>query len=248
MIEHQLVLIIALILAICVLIMVSQRIKVAYPIMLVLGGVAMSFIPGMPRFNINPDLIFLVFLPPILYEAAYYNSWKELWRWRRIIGSFAFIVVFITALVVGFIANTFIPGFSVALGFLLGGIVSPPDAVSAATIMKFVKVPRRISAILEGESLFNDASSLIIVKFALIAIGTGQFVWYQATASFIWMVIGGAGVGVLLAYVIIQSYLFIKLRKWLLMDENIDTMFTILSPYVMYISAETVGASGVLPW
>ena len=240
MIEHQLVLIIALILAICLLIMVSQRVKVAYPIMLVLGGVAMSFIPGMPRFNINPDLIFLVFLPPILYEAAYYNSWKELWRWRRIIGSFAFIVVFITALVVGFIANTFIPGFSVALGFLLGGIVSPPDAVSAATIMKFVKVPRRISAILEGESLFNDASSLIIVKFALIAIGTGQFVWYQAATSFIWMVIGGAGVGVLLSYVLI------KLHKWLPMDENIDTMFTILSPYVMYISAETVEASGVL--
>lgn len=240
MIEHQLVLIIALILAICLLIMVSQRVKVAYPIMLVLGGVAMSFIPGMPRFNINPDLIFLVFLPPILYEAAYYNSWKELWRWRRIIGSFAFIVVFITALVVGFIANTFIPGFSVALGFLLGGIVSPPDAVSAATIMKFVKVPRRISAILEGESLFNDASSLIIVKFALIAIGIGQFVWYQAATSFIWMVIGGAGVGVLLSYVLI------KLHKWLPMDENIDTMFTILSPYVMYISAETVEASGVL--
>ena len=246
MIEHQLVLIIALILAICLLIMVSQRVKVAYPIMLVLGGVAMSFIPGMPRFNINPDLIFLVFLPPILYDAAMNNSWKELWRWRRIIGSFAFIVVFITALVVGFIANTFIPGFSVALGFLLGGIVSPPDAVSAAAIMKFVKVPRRISAILEGESLFNDASSLIIVKFALIAIGTGQFVWYQATASFIWMVIGGAGVGVLLSHVIIQSYLLIKLRKWLPMDENIDTMFTILSPYVMYISAETVEASGVL--
>ena len=240
MIEHQLVLIIAVILAICLLIMVSQRVKVAYPIMLVLGGVAMSFIPGMPRFNINPDLIFLVFLPPILYDAAMNNSWKELWRWRKIIGSFAFIVVFITALVVGFIANTFIPGFSVALGFLLGGIVSPPDAVSAAAIMKFVKMPRRISAILEGESLFNDASSLIIVKFALIAIGTGQFVWYQATASFVWMVIGGAGVGVLLSYVLI------KLHKWLPMDENIDTMFTILSPYVMYISAESVEASGVL--
>ena len=244
MIEHQLVLIIALTLATCLLIMVSQRVKVAYPIMLVLGGVAMSFIPGMPRFNINPDLIFLVFLPPILYEAAYYNSWKELWRWRRIISSFAFIVVFITALVVGFIANTFIPGFSVALGFLLGGIVSPPDAVSAAAIMKFVKVPRRISAILEGESLFNDASSLIIVKFALIAIGTGQFVWYQATASFIWMVIGGAGVGVLLSYAIIKLHKW--LHKWLPIDENINTMFTIFSPYVMYIAAETVEASGVL--
>ena len=120
MIEHQLVLIIALILAICVLIMVSQRIKVAYPIMLVLGGVAMSFIPGMPRFNINPDLIFLVFLPPILYEAAYYNSWKELWRWRRIIGSFAFIVVFITALVVGIYSQHLYSGFLGGLRFFVG--------------------------------------------------------------------------------------------------------------------------------
>ena len=85
---------------------------------------------------------------------------------------FAFIVVFITASVVAFIANHFIPGFSIPLGFLLGGIVSPPDAVSAAAIMKFVKVPQRISAILEGESLFNDASSLIIVKFALISVGS----------------------------------------------------------------------------
>ena len=135
-------------------------------------------------------------------------------------------------------------GFLGGLRFLLGGIVSPPDAVSAAAIMKFVKVPRRISAILEGESLFNDASSLIIVKFALIAIGTGQFVWYQATASFIWMVIGGAGVGVLLSYAIIKLHKW--LHKWLPIDENINTMFTIFSPYVMYIAAETVEASGVL--
>ncbi|MFC2490231.1 MAG: cation:proton antiporter, partial [Prevotella sp.] len=149
MIEHQLIVSILLVVAICLLVMVSQRIKVAYPVMLVLGGIALSFIPGMPRLHINPDVIFLVFLPPILYEAAVANSWKELWRWRRIIGSFAFIVVFITALVVGYIANTFIPGFSVALGFLIGGIVSPPDAVSAAAIMKFVKVPRRVSAVLE---------------------------------------------------------------------------------------------------
>lgn len=153
MIEHQLIVSILLIVAICLLLMVSHRIKVAYPVMLVLGGIALSFVPGMPRLRIHPDMIFLVFLPPILYEAAVANSWKELWHWRRIIGSFAFIVVFITALVVGYIANTFIPGFSVALGFLIGGIVSPPDAVSAAAIMKFVKVPRRVSAVLEGESL-----------------------------------------------------------------------------------------------
>ena len=240
MIEHQLLVSIALVVAICLLVMVSKHIKVAYPILLVLGGIALSFIPGIPRLHIDPDVIFLVFLPPILYEAAVANSWKELWRWRRIIGSFAFIVVFITALVVGYIANTFITGFSVALGFLIGGIVSPPDAVSAAAIMKFVKVPRRVQAILEGESLFNDASSLIIVKFALIAIGTGQFVWQQAAASFVWMVVGGVGAGILL------SYVFIKLHKWLPMDENIDTIFSIISPYVMYVCAETMGASGVL--
>lgn len=132
--------------------------------------------------------MFIIFLPPLLYEAATGVSWKELWRWRRIIASFAFIVVFVTACSIALIANAFIPGFSLALGFLLGEIVSPPDAVSAKAIMKFVKVPDHIADVLEGENLFNDASSLIIMRFALIAIGTGQFVWYQAVGSFAWMI------------------------------------------------------------
>ncbi len=240
MIEHEVIIAIVLVLAICLLTMLSNKLRVAYPILLVVTGVLFSLIPGMPRLTIEPDLIFLVFLPPILYEAAVNNSWKELWRWRRIICSFAFVVVIITASVVAFIANHFIPGFSIALGFLLGGIVSPPDAVSAAAIMKFVKVPKRIAAILEGESLFNDASSLIIVKFALIAIGTGQFVWYEAAGSFLWMVVGGVGTGVLV------SFIFNKLHKWLPMDENINTVFSLIVPYVMYIVAETIEASGVL--
>ena len=93
---------------------------------------------------------------------------------RRIITSFAFIVVFLTALSVAFVANSYIPGFSLALGFVLGGIVSPPDAVSAGAILKFVKVPKTFSTVLEGESLFNDASSLIIFRFAMVAVATGQ--------------------------------------------------------------------------
>lgn len=240
MIEHSVIIGVALVLAICLLTMLSNKLKIAYPILLVVAGLLFSFIPGMPRLTIDPDMIFLVFLPPILYEAAVNNSWKELWRWRRIICSFAFVVVIVTASAVAFIANHFIPGFSIALGFLLGGIVSPPDAVSAAAIMKFVKVPKRVAAILEGESLFNDASSLIIVKFALIAIGTGQFVWYEAAGSFVWMVAGGVSTGVLV------SFVFNKLHKWLPMDENINTVFSLIVPYVMYIAAETIGASGVL--
>lgn len=128
-----------LVIIIVLLIMLAQKIKVAYPVLLVLAGLGISFIPGTPIVEIEPELIFFIFLPPLLYEAAWNSSWKELWRWRRIVFSFAFVVVFFTAIVVAFAANYIIPGFSLALGFLLGGIVSPPDAVSAGAILKFVK-------------------------------------------------------------------------------------------------------------
>lgn len=230
----------ALIVLIVLLIMLSNKVRVAYPVLLVLAGLAVSFIPGIPVLKIDPELIFIIFLPPLLYEAAWANSWKELWYWRRIIGSFAFVVVFLTAISVAFVANSFIPGFSLALGFLLGGIVSPPDAVSASAILKFVKVPKRMSSILEGESLLNDASSLIIFRFAMIAVATGQFVWYQATLSFIWMVTGGIIVGLLVGLI------FLKAHKWLPTDVNMDIILSLVTPYAMYIGAEEVHASGVL--
>src|SRR5688572_29835936 len=182
-----------LIIVIVLLIVLADKIKVAYPVVLVIAGLLISFIPGIPVLHIKPELIFLIFLPPLLYDAAFAISWKELWKWRRIISSFAFIVVFFTATSVAIVANMFLPGMSLAIGFLLGGIVSPPDAVSASAILKFVKVPRRVASILEGESLLNDSSSLIIFRFAMLAVATGQFIWMDAVLSFGWMVIGGAG-------------------------------------------------------
>ncbi|WP_160715972.1 Na+/H+ antiporter [Chitinophaga solisilvae] len=229
-----------LIVLIILLIMLGNRIRVAYPVLLVLAGLGISFIPGIPALKIDPELIFIIFLPPLLYEAAWANSWKELWFWRRIIGSFAFVVVFLTAISVALAANAFIPGFSLALGFLLGGIVSPPDAVSASAILKFVKVPKRMSSILEGESLLNDASSLIIFRFAAIAVSTGQFIWYNAALSFVWMVIGGILIGLAVGFV------FLKAHKWLPTDVNMDIILTLVTPYAMYIAAEEVHASGVL--
>lgn len=229
-----------LIVIIVLLIMLANKIKVAYPVLLVLAGLTISFIPGVPVLKIDPELIFIIFLPPLLYEAAWANSWKELWYWRRIIGSFAFVVVFLTAISVALVANAFIPGFSLALGFLLGGIVSPPDAVSASAILRFVKVPKRMSSILEGESLLNDASSLIIFRFAMIAVATGQFVWYQAAMSFSWMVIGGVGIG------LIVGFIFMKAHKWLPTDVNMDIILSLVTPYAMYIAAEELHSSGVL--
>lgn len=230
----------SIIVIIVLLIMLADRIKVAYPVLLVLAGLAISFIPGIPKIHIEPELIFFIFLPPLLYEAAWKVSWKEMWRWRRIITSFAFIVVFISALSVALVSNYLIPGFSLALGFLLGGIVSPPDAVSAGAILKFVKVPKTISSILEGESLLNDASSLIIFRFALIAVGTGQFIWQEAAMSFSWMLIGGVSIGLLIGWI------FMKAHKYLPTDANVDIVFTIVTPYIMYLAAEEIHSSGVL--
>jgi len=237
---HQFPFYLAIIILIILLILLANRIKVAYPILLVLGGLAASFIPGIPPIKIDPELIFIIFLPPLLYEAAWTISWKELWKWRRIVGSFAFVVVFLTAVAVALVANHFIPGFSLALGFLLGGIVSPPDAVSAGAIMKFVKVPGRFQAIVEGESLFNDAASLIIFRFAMVAVATGQFVWHEAALSFVWMVLGGAGIGLLL------GYLFYKTHRLLPTNAEMDIVLTLTAPYFMYIAAETAHSSGVL--
>jgi len=230
----------SLIIAILLLIMLANKIKVAYPVLLVVAGLVISFIPGIPVLHIDPELIFFIFLPPLLYEASWTVSWKEMWRWRRIITSFAFVVVFLTALSVAFVANHFIPGFSLALGFLLGGIVSPPDAVSAGAILNFVKVPKRMSSILEGESLLNDASSLIIFRFALIAVATGQFIWQEAALSFSWMLIGGVGIGLLIGLI------FMKAHKYLPTDTNTDIVLSIVTPYIMYLAAEEAHSSGVL--
>ena len=214
-----------LIFAIVFIMMVADKIKVAYPILLIVAGLLISFIPGISNIKINPEFIFLIFLPPLLYEAAWAISWKELWHWRRVILSFAFVVVFLTALSVALVANYFIPGFGLALGFLLGGIVSPPDAVSAGAILKFVKVPRTISSILEGESLLNDASSLIIFRFSLVAVSTTQFIFSKAVFSFTWMVLGGIAIGLLIGWI------FMKLHKYLPTDANMDIVFTLVMPY-----------------
>ena len=237
---HQFPFFLCLTLVVLLLIMLADKIKVAYPVLLVLGGLGISLIPGLPVLHIESDLIFIIFLPPLLYEAAWKISWKELWKWRRIIGSFAFLVVFFTALSVALVANYFIPGFSLALGFLLGGIVSPPDAVSTGAILKFVKVPSRVASILEGESLLNDASSLIIFRFAFIAVATGQFIWYSAAATFLWMVFAGVLSGLLV------GVLIMKLHKYLPTDANIDMVLSLLTPYMMYIVAEEAESSGVL--
>lgn len=231
---------IGLLAVILFLVMLAQRIRLSYPIVLVLGGLMLSFIPGLPHITIDPELIFVIFLPPLLYEAAWQTSWKELWRWRRVISSFAFLIVIVTSLVVAIVSSHFIPGFTLALGFLLGGIISPPDAVAATSVLKGVKVPRRLLSIVEGESLLNDASSLIVFRFALIAVDTGHFVFREAALSFVIVVVMGIVTGIVIAMV------FYAIHRWLPTTPNINVVLSFIAPYLMYIIAEQFHFSGVL--
>jgi Na+/H+ antiporter len=238
---HHLVIQLTCLLAVILfMMMLAQKIKVAYPILLVLVGLPLGFVPFLRGIEIQPDLIFVIFLPPLLYEAAWNTSWKDFWKWRRVISSFAFPVVILTSCVVAFVSAAIIPGFTLATGFLLGGIISPPDAVSASAILKNLKVPKRFVSIVEGESLLNDASSLVVFRFALAAILTGSFVFSQAAVSFVLVIVMGIAIGIAVAL------FFYTIHRWLPTTTNVDIVLTFITPYAMYITAETFHFSGVL--
>lgn len=238
--HESIILYLSLVVVIMFLVMLAQRIKIAYPIVLVLGGLVLSLIPGLPSVEIDPQLIFLIFLPPLLYEAAWQTSWKDFWKWRRVIGSFAFIIVIFTSCVIAYVSQAVIPGFTLALGFLLGGIISPPDAVATSSILQNVKVPKRLITIAEGESLLNDASSLIVFRFALVAVASGSFVLTDAIGSFFLVIGMGFAIGLGIALI------FYAILRWLPTTPSIDTIMTFVAPYAMYIAAEEFHFSGVI--
>ena len=238
--HENLLLILGLLFVVMLLVMLAQKLRIAYPIFLVLAGLGIGFLPGTPEVKIDPELIFLIFLPPILYEAAWYTSWKEFKKWSGSIAMLAIGLVFLTSSVVAFTAWSYIPGFTLGLGFLLGGIISPPDAVAATTVLKGLKVPRRTLTILEGESLVNDASSLIVFRFALAAILTGTFSMNQATGQF--FLVAGMGVVVGLA----GAHVMYVIHRYLPTNSAIDAALTVMTPYLLFLSAEHFHFSGVM--
>lgn len=240
MLEDHLLIILSLLFVTSMLALVSEKIRVSYPILLVLAGLLISFIPGVPAIKMKPDIIFVIFLPPLLYSAAWYTSWADFWRLRRPIGLLAFGLVIFTATSVAFFSHWLIPDFSLALGFLLGGIISPPDAVAASSVFQRLKVPKQVVSILEGESLINDASSLIVFRFALAAIFTGQFALSDAIGSFFTVVIFGVLIGLIIAHVVYAIHRFLPTTP------GIDIALTLISPYLMYLAAEHFHGSGVL--
>src|SRR5437764_905041 len=165
--------IMGLLVAVAGLGLLSRKLPIPHPILLVIGGLLLGFIPGLPRVQLDPDLVFLFFLPPLLYPAALFTSWRDFRTNLRPILLLAVGLVLFTTIAVGFLAHALIPGFPLAAGFVLGAIVSPPDAVAATAIAQRLHVPRRIVTVLEGESLVNDATALVAYRFAVAAVITG---------------------------------------------------------------------------
>lgn len=238
--QHAFIEYIYLILIILALVMLSRKLKISYPIVLVLGGLVLSFASPFSHVTIDPELIFFIFLPPLLYEAAWQTSWKEFWKWRRVIMSFAFPIVILTSCVVAVVSNALIPGFTLALGFLLGGIVSPPDAISATSIMRNVDAPKSLVSITEGESLLNDASSLIVFRFAIAAVLTGKFVFQEAVGDFFLVIIMGTVIGLVIGLI------FYAIHRWMPTTPSIDIVLSFITPYIMYYFAELFHFSGVI--
>lgn len=219
---------------------VTDKIKIPYPILLVIVGIGIGFLPGLPSIYIDPDLVFLVFLPPVLYAAAWTTSWPDFKANSRPIGLLAVGCVLFTTTMVAVVAHYFIPGFGWAESFILGAIISPPDAVAATSATKGLGMPRRIITILEGESLVNDATGLIAYRYAIGAAATGTFIFWLASFNFLYVAIVGILIGLVIGLVI----------KWVHKitpnNPTTDTALTLITPYIAYLGAEEIHTSGVL--
>jgi monovalent cation/hydrogen antiporter len=233
-------LIIMLLFGITFLSVLSKKYKFQFPIVLVICGLVISLVPGLPSISLRPDVVFLIFLPPLLYNGAWNTSWHHFKANRRNIALAAFGLVLITTAIVGVVAHACIPGMSWPLGFLLGAIVSPPDAVAAISVTKGLGLQPRVLAILEGESLVNDASSLITYKYAIIAIMSGNFVFWQVGFNFLMVTGGGVTIGLAAGYAMYQVH------KKFICDPIIEVTLTFLAAFASYLLAEHFQFSGIL--
>jgi len=237
-VEHLELIVFGLLVGTAALAVLANVVGVPYPITLVLGGVAIGLIPGMPSVELDPDIVLLIFLPPLLYGAAFFTSLRDLRAKARPIALLSIGVVFVTMFAVAAVAHAVI-GLGWAESFVLGAIVSPTDAVAPAEIMRRLGAPRRLLTVVEGENLTNDWTALALYSVAVAAVVTGTFSLGEASVRFVLSGVGGLAVG-LAAGVLIR---FVRSR---IDDPPTEITISLLSGYVGYLPAEELGFSGVI--
>ena len=236
---HSLQTIILLMFAAIILIGMAVKMRIPYPIALVIGGTALGFFPELQAVDFDPNLILIIVLPPILYYAAFAISFRDFKQNWRTIFSLALGLVFFSTLVIGLIFKWIFPEFPWALAFAFGAIVSPPDAAAATTILKRFSIGPHLQSILEGESLVNDATALVLYRMAVVALLTGTFPLFDASLEFLKIASGGILIGIVLG-IILQEFS----RR--LLEPIVGVLFSFTIPYVIYITADKLGVSGVL--
>src|SRR2546423_2037265 len=218
----------------------ARKLRLPYPIVLVIAGLSLSFIPGIPRVTLNPDVIFLAFLPPLLYSAAWFTSWRDFKYHMVSIFFLAFGLVGFTVFGVAATAGYILPGFNWRLGFVLGAVVATTDAIAATSIAKRIGLPKRIVDILEGESLVNDATALLALEFGLgLLAGNRSSTVTSGFMRLAYLTVAGIAIGLLVGVIV----------DWIehrVEDAPIEIALSILTPYVAYLTADSVRASGVL--
>jgi Na+/H+ antiporter len=217
---------------------VAHRLNTAPSILLVIAGVGLALVPGLPRFELAPEFVLLLILPPLIYSAGVAMSWREFRFNLRPIALLAVgCVVFTTCAVAG--AAHWLLGMPWAIGFLLGAIVAPPDVVAPLAIARRLRLPRRVLVVLEGEGLANDATALILYRFAVAAVSTGAFSLGRAAGTFALIAVGE------IAYGIGIGWLSLRLRQWA-RNPRVEITLSLMTPYLAYWIPEHVGGSGVL--
>ncbi len=229
---------VGLLLAVAVLALLARRLHIPYPILFVIGGSLLGLIPGLPKARLDPELVFLFFLPPLLFPAALFTSWRDFRANLRPISLLAIGLVLFTTVTVAWLAHYFL-NLPLAAGFVLGAIISPPDAIAASAIAERLKVPQRIVTILEGESLVNDATALVAYRFAVVAMATGSFSLAKASGQFFIVGIGGVLIGLVVGWLAAWFHKRVD-------DAPIEITVSLLTPFVAYLPAERLGVSGVL--
>jgi monovalent cation/hydrogen antiporter len=230
---------VGLLAAAAALLAIAELIRIPYPIPLVLGGLALGFVPGMPRIELPPDIVLVAVLPPLLYGAAFFSPLRELRANARPIGLLAIGLVLTTTVAVAAVAHAAIPGLGWPTAFVLGALVSPTDPTAATAIAERLGLPRRLVALLEGESLVNDGTALVAYRFAVAAVVTGTFSLAAASGRFVLNIAGGIAVGLAVGFVIRE----VRRR---LDNPPVEITISILSGYFAYLPAEAIGVSGVL--
>src|SRR6266513_832406 len=236
---HEDLVLLALLVAIAALLVLSPYLRVPYPILLVLGGLALGFVPGIPTIALPPDVVLVAILPPLLYSSAFYTSLRDLRQNVIQISTLAIGLVAATTVGVAAVAHAFIPHVGWGPAFVLGAIVSPTDPLAATAIARRLGVPRRIVAIVEGESLVNDGTALVLYRVAVIAVVSGSFSVWSAGLRLVWTAAGGVALGLVIGFLIAG----VRRR---LDNPPVEVTIALLSGYFAYLPASAIGVSGVL--